>query len=68
MVKMRKARIMHVETSLLDGVGELRASEGHVLQNSGETAIIVFGGRGRCKWNRRMKQEQMSQNRNRCQQ
>jgi hypothetical protein len=37
---MRVARIMHVETDLLNGIGNVRASESDVLESSGYAAIV----------------------------
>jgi hypothetical protein len=37
---VRVTRIMHVETYLLDGIGNLRASECNVLESPGEAAVM----------------------------
>jgi hypothetical protein len=37
---VRVTRIMHVKTYLLDGIGNLRASECNVLESPGEAAVM----------------------------
>jgi hypothetical protein len=39
---MRLSRVMYEETDLLDGIGNVRASQGEILESTGETAILCW--------------------------
>jgi hypothetical protein len=41
------ARVVHVKTHLLNGVGNVRVREGEVLESPGETSVLSRVGHGR---------------------